>query len=86
MTREQAIEEALTRDTELSEEEYRAKTMTADETTAKHGVEGKAPISEKKRHDRIEMNFYGTCINILLSIANAVEEQNAMIAALLKKE
>lgn len=68
-----AIEDALNANTELSEEGYRAATAEADKRTEIHGVEGDAPVSEEQRHARIQSNFYGTALNILMAMYSALE-------------
>lgn len=73
------IEEALLRDVELSPEEYRAKNEAADASTKAHGVKGRAALTEGVRHKRIQSNFYGTALNILVSILAEVSETNRLL-------
>lgn len=83
------IRNALMKDVDMSAEEYRAKCERADDITSAHGEKhdapGKVPVSERTRHDRIEMNFYGSCLNILMGIYSAVCELNATMAALISE-
>lgn len=80
------IEKTLTANADMTEEEYAKMTGDADAATEAHG-EGKTklyagkPISEATRHKRIQSNFYGTAVNILLNIF--VELKN--ISATLEK-
>lgn len=62
------IKTALLKDLDLTEEEYKAKRFEDDKVTAKHGIKGRAPITESMRHRRMAMNFYGTVLNILVNI------------------
>jgi hypothetical protein len=82
-TREEYINQALNRDVELSKDEYRAKCESADKSTAIHGVEGRAPLSEAVRHKRVQTNFYGTCLNVLLSALAELSQTNALLAELI---
>jgi hypothetical protein len=75
------IEMALNADVELSEKEYAEKCAMMDESTKQHGVEGKAPLSEAKRHKRIQTNYYATSMNILINMYQVLAE----IAADLKE-
>lgn len=70
---QKAIESALHANTQLSEEDYRAATAEADKRTEIHGVGGDAPVSEEHRHARIQSNFYGTALNILMAIYSTLE-------------
>lgn len=70
---QKAIENALNDNTDLSEEEYRAATEEADRRTAIHGTEGETPADEAVRHARIQSNFYGTALNILMAIYSVLE-------------
>ena len=90
---EKLINDALNKDVDLTEEEYKEKMKKADEITEKHGVSGNAPLSESKRHKRIEMNYYGLSINYLANllgemtvITNLLQTQNAMLKELLKEK
>lgn len=65
---EQEINAALNANVDLSKDEYAKKSAMADESTAMHGVEGKAPISEALRHKRVQTNFYATALNILINM------------------
>ena len=68
------IKKALEDGVDLPEAEYMARAEAADRTTEAHGVAGDAPISEEQRHKRIQSNFYGTALNIMLSLYSAAEE------------
>lgn len=70
---QKAIESALNANTGLSEQDYRAATAEADKRTGIHGVTGDAPVSEEQRHARIQSNFYGTALNILMAIYSTLE-------------
>ena len=72
--KEEIIKEALERDVDLSNEEYAEKMKKADKSTAAHGVQGKAPLSESARERRMRMNYYGTMLNIEMSILAALDE------------
>ena len=76
MNKDEMIKEALERDVDLSPAEYAEKSKKADKTTAAHGIKGKAPISEIARERRMRMNYYGTVINIGMSILAALDELN----------
>ena len=89
---QEQVNEALNKDLDLSDEEMRAKFQEADKITDKHGVKGKAPISEAKRLKRMTMNYYGTSLNIgasTLGALNTIEkllyEQTVMLAEIYKK-
>lgn len=93
MTLKEQIETALTRDVDLSEEDYRQKDEKADTVTKAHGQTNRAPISEAKRHKRIERNFFGLSINYLACLLSALDnlntlltQQNAMLYAMCEKE
>ena len=79
-TKENYIQKALDKDVELTEKAYREKCKEADKSTAAHGVEGRAPISEAVRHKRVQTNFYGTCLNVLLS---ELSQTNALLTELI---
>lgn len=81
--REEYIEKALNKDIDLSESEYREKCVQADISTKVHGVEGRAPISETMRYKRIQTNFYGTCLNVLLSALAELSQMNALLVELI---
>ena len=76
------IEQALNKDADLSESDYRDKCIQADKSTKVHGVEGRAPIGEALRHKRIQTNFYGTCLNVLLSALSELSQTNALLMEL----
>lgn len=76
---EKEIKEALLRDVDLTEEEYRAKNEKADASTKAHGVKGRAALTESTRHKRIQMNFYGTALNIMVGILAEVSETNRLL-------
>lgn len=93
MTLKEQIENALTKDVDLTDEQYRLKDEKADTVTKAHGQRKKAPISEAKRHKRIERNYYGLSINYLACLLSALDnavtllaQQNTMISALCQKE
>ena len=69
MTNQEYIDAALNRDTELGTEEYRAKC--------------KAPISEAVRHKRIQTNFYGTALNVMLSLLAEISRMNELLSDLM---
>lgn len=73
------VKKALMQDVELSEEEYRAKNEKADVSTRAHGVKGRAALTENTRHKRIQMNFYGTALNIMVGILSEVAETNRLL-------
>ena len=73
------VKKALMRDVDLSEEEYRAKNEAADASTKAHGVRGRASLTEATRHKRIQMNFYGTALNIMVGILAEVSETNRLL-------
>lgn len=81
--RENYIKAALEKDVDLSAEEYREKCRKADASTAVHGVEGKAPVSEAVRSKRIQSNFYGTSLNVMLSVLAELNQTNALLSELL---
>lgn len=76
---EQEIQTALMRDVELPAEEYRAKLEQADGSTKAHGVKGRAALTESVRHKRIQSNFYGTALNILVSLLAETAETNRLL-------
>lgn len=82
-TKNEYIEQALNKDVELSENKYKEKCKQADKSTAVHGVEGRAPISEAVRHKRIQTNFYGTCLNVLLSALSELNQINTLLTELI---
>lgn len=73
------VNKALMRDVELSEEEYREKNQKADASTKAHGVKGRTALTENTRHKRIQMNFYGTALNIMVGILAEVSETNRLL-------
>ena len=81
---EKNIQAALIKDVDLSPEEYRAKNEAADVSTKAHGVKGRAALTEGQRHKRIQMNFYGTVLNILVGVLAEVSETNRILRAALK--
>ena len=83
---EKEIKEALMRDVDLPEEEYRAKNEAADQSTKTHGVKGKAALTEGRRHKRIQMNFYGTVLNILVGVLAEVAETNRMLRYIIAQQ
>lgn len=78
---EKMIQDALLTDVNLSDEEYQKKILKADETTEAHGITAKAPVSEAKRHKRVEMNFYGLTINYLANILGEIVNTNRILMA-----
>lgn len=78
---EKMIHDALLTDVNLSDEDYQKKILKADETTEAHGITAKAPISEAKRHKRVEMNFYGLAINYLANILGELVNTNRILIA-----
>ena len=76
MNKDEMIQKALKKDIDLSPKEYAEKMKQADKATKAHGVEGKAPLTESVRERRMRMNYYGTMINIGMSILAAVDELN----------
>ena len=62
------IEQALLKDINLTEEEYKAKRLADDKQTEKNGYNDKASLKEPARARRMAMNFYGTVLNILVNI------------------
>lgn len=81
-TKENYIKTALEKDVDLSAEEYREKCLSADGATKAHGVEGKAPVSEAVRSKRIQSNYYGTSLNVMLSILSELNQTNALLSEL----
>ena len=77
MSLEEDIKQALNADVDLSEEEYKKKCAMMDESTKQHGVEGKASLSEAKRHKRIQSNYYATSMNILINMYQILAEMAA---------
>ena len=80
------IKEALEKDVDLSPEEYREKNEAADASTKAHGVKGRAALTEGQRHKRIQMNFYGTVLNILVSLLAEASETNRLLRLLMGGE
>lgn len=78
---EKMIQDALLLDTNLSDEEYQKKILKADESTEAHGIVNKAPVSESKRHKRIQMNFYGIAINYLANVLGEIVNTNRILLA-----
>lgn len=70
---------ALNKDINLSPAEYAEKCREADKTTENNGIKntarGKTPIvNEELRHKRVQTNFYGTTLNLLLNICISLGE------------
>lgn len=82
-TRKELIMEQLTKNVDLSAEEYREMVKKADEITAKHGATQKAPISESVRHKRIEMNFMAMLIEYNASILTELVYLRTLVQSLL---
>ena len=71
------IEEALNKDVNLTEEEYKEKILKADKCTEAHGIVNKrVAVTEAVRHKRIQSNFYGIALNFLSSILAEMENQS----------
>lgn len=83
---ERDIQDALHKDVDLTPEEYRKKNAAADAATRTHGVKGRAALTEGQRHKRIQMNFYGTVLNVLVSVLAEVSETNKLLHHLIAKE
>ena len=69
----------LSKDINLSPAEYADKCREADKTTANNGIKntarGKTPVvNEELRHKRVQTNFYGTALNLLLNICISLGE------------
>lgn len=69
----EAIDKALNANVDLSREEFAKKAEEADRITAAHGVEGEAPMTEEERERRMRMNYYGTTLNVFMSILAALD-------------
>ena len=76
---EKEVKEALLRDVDLSKEEYKGKNEKADASTKAHGVKGRAALTESTRHKRIQMNFYGSALNIMVGILAETAETNRLL-------
>ena len=74
MNTTEAIEKALNANVDLSREEFAKKAEEADRITAAHGVEGEAPLTEEERERRMRMNYYGTVLNVLMSMLAAIDD------------
>jgi hypothetical protein len=74
MTKEEMIEKALTDNIDLPRDEYRELCEKADNTTAAHGVEGEAPLTEEERERRMRMNYYGSTLNVMMAILAALDD------------
>ena len=86
---EEVIKQALNANVDLSKEDYAKLSSDADQSTEKHGVKGKAPVSESLRHKRIQSNYYGTSVNIgmqTLAALGEIEELLRLIARKLYQE
>lgn len=79
------IEKALNNGVDMSDKEYREQMKAADSSTKKHGVLGKRTLSEKKRHRRMQMNYYGSALNVMLQILAELNNTNALLAGLYKE-
>jgi hypothetical protein len=79
------IQNALNADVDLSEEEYKEKMEQADKSTEAHGMTKKAPLSEARRHKRIEMNYYGLSINYMANILGELVNTNRLLMELLRQ-
>ena len=79
---ENLIQDALFKNVDLSEQEYREETIKADEITKGHGLTKKAPVSESIRHKRVQVNFYATALNFMASLLGEITtltQQNAYL-------
>ena len=81
---DEMIQNALNADVDLSEEEYKEKMEQADKSTEAHGMTGKAPLSEARRHKRIEMNYYGLSINYMANLLGELVNTNRILMEMLK--
>ena len=79
------IEKALHANVDLPDEEYEKLTAQADQSTERHGVKGKAPVSEAKRHKRIQSNFYGTSVNIGMQMLSALANVETLLKLIAQK-
>lgn len=79
------IDNALNANVDMTKEEYAALTAEMDSSTNKHGVPGKAPLKESERHKRIQSNFYGTALNLLVNMYQILYELKVDVENL-KKE
>lgn len=79
------IQEALTKDAELSKEEYAEARKAAAETAATQTGTEVEQLTEEEKHRRIEMNFYGTMINFMLNLTQLVASLPERIAEELMK-
>lgn len=75
----EAIIGALNKDINLSPEEYAEKNRQADKATENNGIKkqgkGRVPVvNEELRHKRVQTNFYGTALNLLLNIIISLGE------------
>lgn len=77
-----AIDAALAANTEISREEYAAKMAEADKATEAHGFSGEAPLTEEERERRMRMNYYGTIINVGMSILAALDALDEKLVGL----
>lgn len=86
MSLDDEIKQALEENIDLSEEEYQKLQEKADAQTERHGVKGTAPVSESRRHKRLQSNYYGISIkilmNILASLDTIVEQQENIVKIL----
>lgn len=81
---------ALKKDIDLSPAEYAEKCREADKTTANNGIKntarGKTPVvNEELRHKRVQTNFYGTALNLLLNVCISLDNLAAEVEELNKK-
>ncbi len=70
----EAIEKALNANVDIPREEFAKKAAEADKATEAHGIDGEAPLSEEERERRMRMNYYGTVINVGMSILAALDD------------
>lgn len=81
---DEMIQKALNDGVDLPDEEYKARMEQADRSTETHGMTKKAPLSEAKRHKRIEMNYYGLSINYMANLLGELVNTNRILMEMLK--
>jgi hypothetical protein len=70
----EAIDKALNSNVDMTREEFAEKAAMADRATEAHGIGGEAPLTEEERERRMRMNYYGTVINVGMSILAALDD------------
>ena len=78
----EAIDKALNANVDISREEFAKKAEEADRITAAHGVEGEAPLTEEERERRMRMNYYGTVLNVLMSMLAAIDDLSEKVVTM----